>query len=125
MKKDWPARWLRDKLDYVAGDIGLFEAALTHRSASGRNSERLEFLGDAVLNLLVAEQLYRRFGDASEGEGPCGSPRGAERGRWGSVMASTRGHTCCVHPQGPFSCLNSARFGIAFGALGAAGTSMR
>ena len=48
MKKDWPARWLRDKLDYVAGDIGLFEAALTHRSASGRNSERLEFLGDAV-----------------------------------------------------------------------------
>lgn len=68
MKKDWPARWLRDKLDYVAGDIGLFEAALTHRSASGRNSERLEFLGDAVLNLLVAEQLYRRFGDASEGD---------------------------------------------------------
>jgi ribonuclease-3 len=68
VKKDWPARWLRDKLDYVAGDIGLFEAALTHRSASGRNSERLEFLGDAVLNLLVAEQLYRRFGDASEGD---------------------------------------------------------
>lgn len=47
----------------------LFEAAFTHRSAPGRvNNERLEFLGDAVLNLLVAEMLYRRFPRADEGD---------------------------------------------------------
>jgi ribonuclease III len=46
----------------------LFVAALTHRSASGRNNERLEFLGDAVLNLVIAQHLYLAFPEASEGD---------------------------------------------------------
>ena len=65
---DWPAAWVRDKLAYEPRDLSLFVAALTHRSASGRNNERLEFLGDAVLNLVVAEHLYRAFPECTEGD---------------------------------------------------------
>jgi|SRR5580698_4143782 ribonuclease-3 len=65
---DWPARWLKEKLGYEPRDLDLFKAALTHRSVSGANNERLEFLGDAVLNLLIAEHLYRAFPTASEGD---------------------------------------------------------
>ena len=46
----------------------LLERALTHRSAGGDHNERLEFLGDAVLGFLVSEELFRRFGDACEGD---------------------------------------------------------
>ena len=53
----------------------LLSEALTHRSytrgaagTGGRSYERLEFLGDAALDLIVAEELYRRFPDYSEGE---------------------------------------------------------
>lgn len=45
----------------------LLDEALTHRSAGRRNNERLEFLGDAVLNFLIADALYRRVPDADEG----------------------------------------------------------
>lgn len=45
----------------------LLSEALTHRSAGRPNNERLEFLGDAVLNLLIAEALYHRVPDADEG----------------------------------------------------------
>ena len=63
------ARWLRERLGVEPREPGLFEAALTHRSAPGRiNNERLEFLGDAVLNMLVAELLFARFPAASEGD---------------------------------------------------------
>src|SRR5262245_49189219 len=65
---DWPAPWLRERLAYEPRDLSLFAAALTHRSASGRNNERLEFLGDAVLNLVVAEHLFRAFPDCTEGD---------------------------------------------------------
>ncbi|HEX7417200.1 MAG TPA: ribonuclease III, partial [Steroidobacteraceae bacterium] len=41
---------------------------LTHRSAAGPNNERLEFLGDAVLNLLVAQHLFRSYPDVDEGD---------------------------------------------------------
>lgn len=47
--------------------IGLAEQALTHRSASARNNERLEFLGDAILNFLVAESLFSHFPNTDEG----------------------------------------------------------
>lgn len=65
---DWPARWLRERLGYEARDLALFRAALTHRSATGPNNERLEFLGDAVLNLVIAQHLYGRFPRAAEGD---------------------------------------------------------
>jgi ribonuclease III len=63
-----PVRWLREALGYEPRDAALFAAALTHRSAAGPNNERLEFLGDAVLNLVVAHHLYGRFPEASEGD---------------------------------------------------------
>lgn len=65
---DWPRRWLTKVLSHELRDIELYRAALTHRSASGRNNERLEFLGDAVLNLLAGELLYERFPLAPEGD---------------------------------------------------------
>ena len=60
--------WLQDKLHYEFDDARLFEQALTHRSASGANNERLEFLGDAVLDFVISEALYRDYPDASEGD---------------------------------------------------------
>jgi ribonuclease-3 len=65
---DWPVRWVRERLGYEPRDASLFVAALTHRSASGRNNERLEFLGDAVLNLAIARHLYLVFPTATEGD---------------------------------------------------------
>lgn len=46
----------------------LLTQALTHRSCGARNNERLEFLGDAVVNLVMADALYLRFPELSEGE---------------------------------------------------------
>jgi ribonuclease-3 len=48
-------------------DAALLHQALTHRSAGSPHNERLEFLGDALLNLIVAEQLYLRWPRADEG----------------------------------------------------------
>ncbi|MEO5566079.1 MAG: ribonuclease III family protein, partial [Luteimonas sp.] len=48
-------------------DPGLLRQAFTHRSAGSPHNERLEFLGDALLNLIVAEQLYLRWPKADEG----------------------------------------------------------
>jgi ribonuclease-3 len=48
-------------------DGALLRQALTHRSAGSPHNERLEFLGDALLNLIVAEQLYQRWPRADEG----------------------------------------------------------
>ncbi|MCC7462582.1 MAG: ribonuclease III [Gammaproteobacteria bacterium] len=64
---NWPADWLRSRLGHEARAPELFAAALTHRSATGTNNERLEFLGDAVLNLIAAEHLYEHFPRADEG----------------------------------------------------------
>ena len=54
-------------LGHEFSDPSLFEQALTHRSAGARNNERLEFLGDAILNFVVADALYRSTPDAKEG----------------------------------------------------------
>jgi ribonuclease-3 len=59
--------WLLEVLGFSPLDLRLFETALTHRSASGSNNERLEFLGDAVLSVLVAEHLFEHYVDADEG----------------------------------------------------------
>jgi ribonuclease III len=64
----WPAAWVRERLGYEPHDLALFRAALTHRSAPGTNNERLEFLGDAVVNLAIAQRLYQAFPRATEGE---------------------------------------------------------
>lgn len=62
------SEWLRDALGYECRDAALLEAALTHRSAGGPHNERLEFLGDAVLNCVVAMLVFREFGAADEGD---------------------------------------------------------
>jgi len=49
-------------------DEGLLKQALTHRSKSSTNYERLEFLGDSVLGFIVSAELYRRYPELSEGE---------------------------------------------------------
>lgn len=51
---------------HVFADPALLARALTHRSAGSPHYERLEFLGDALLNLIVAEQLYARWPKADE-----------------------------------------------------------
>jgi ribonuclease III len=63
---DGPA-WLERELGYRFKDEQLLDRALTHRSAGSRHNERLEYLGDAVLSLVVAEALYQRVPDAPEG----------------------------------------------------------
>lgn len=59
---------LMQKLGYQFTDVALLEAALTHRSMHIINNERLEFLGDSLLNFLIAEKLYRTCQQASEGD---------------------------------------------------------
>lgn len=49
-------------------DLKLFEQALTHRSANSKNNERLEYLGDAILSFVIAEELFNRFPQAKEGK---------------------------------------------------------
>jgi ribonuclease-3 len=56
-------------IEYQFIDHALLEQALTHRSVSKSiNNERLEFLGDSVLSLVITEYLYRKFPDISEGK---------------------------------------------------------
>lgn len=55
-------------LGHAFSDDSLLDQALTHRSAGRRNNERLEFLGDALLNLIVAEYIYEQHPRASEGD---------------------------------------------------------
>lgn len=62
------AEWLLDVFGYQCHDLHIFESALTHRSAGGQHNERLEFLGDAVLNCVTADVLYRYFPQSPEGE---------------------------------------------------------
>ncbi len=60
--------WLDKTLHYRFDDTDLLEQALTHRSADGRNNERLEFLGDAVLDFVISEALFELRPDAPEGD---------------------------------------------------------
>jgi len=59
---------LEKVIGYTFADGDLLVRALTHRSFSSFNNERLEFLGDAVLNFVIARSLFDRFPDATEGE---------------------------------------------------------
>lgn len=59
---------LLNRLGCEFSDFTLAERALTHRSFEGPNNERLEFLGDSILNFIIAEELYQRFPRAQEGD---------------------------------------------------------
>src|SRR5471030_1075852 len=56
------------KLGYQFINAKLFKLALTHRSSNDENNERLEFLGDSIVNFVIAEALYQQFPRAQEGE---------------------------------------------------------
>lgn len=59
---------LQARLGHVFSDPDLLRQALTHRSYSVNNNERLEFLGDGVLNCVMGALLYERFSDLREGQ---------------------------------------------------------
>ncbi len=59
---------LEKKLGYQFQQVELLETALTHRSASARNNERLEFLGDGLLNCIIAAALFNARVDLPEGD---------------------------------------------------------
>ena len=59
---------LEKSIKYKFKDISLLELAMTHRSHSGKNNERLEFLGDSILNFIVADLLFQKFTDLDEGD---------------------------------------------------------
>lgn len=59
---------LERKLGHSFKNQDLMVLALTHRSFAGRNNERLEFLGDAILNFVAGEALFARFPQAREGQ---------------------------------------------------------
>lgn len=61
------AGFIRDQLGHEPGDIRLFELALTHSSVGGGSYERLEFLGDRVLGMVIARALYERYPNEPEG----------------------------------------------------------
>lgn len=63
-----PPEALQDRLGYRFLDGALLDRALTHRSFGASHNERLEFLGDGVLDCAIAEALYRRFPDLPEGK---------------------------------------------------------
>ena len=62
------ARWAERRLEYRFTDPHLLEQALTHRSAGRLNNERLEFLGDALLNFTIARELFHLRADDTEGD---------------------------------------------------------
>ena len=64
---DKTATWLKRSLDYEFKNIQLLKQALTHRSAPGINNERLEYLGDAVLDFVISEVVYLQRPHATEG----------------------------------------------------------
>ena len=61
------AAFVRDKLNHEPKDLRLFELALTHSSVGRDSYERLEFLGDRVLGIVIANALYQRYPNEPEG----------------------------------------------------------
>lgn len=60
-------KFVRQQLGYQPNDMALFELAFTHSSVSRDSYERLEFLGDRVLGMVIANALYRRYPNEPEG----------------------------------------------------------
>ena len=63
-----PGKQLHKRLKYQFNDAELLHAALTHRSAGAHNNERLEFLGDSILNFVVASRIFHLRPDYHEGQ---------------------------------------------------------
>ena len=61
------AGFVRDKLGHEPRDLSLFALAITHSSVGGPSYERLEFLGDRVLGMVIARALYQRYPKEPEG----------------------------------------------------------
>ena len=61
-------RRLVDRLGYHFKDLSLVETALSHRSVGAHNNERLEFLGDSIVNFIIGEALFQQFPQCREGE---------------------------------------------------------
>ncbi|MCC4265674.1 ribonuclease III [Oceanimonas baumannii] len=59
---------LQNKLGHTFNDEALLVRALTHRSAGSRHNERLEFLGDSILSMVIADALFHRFPKVNEGD---------------------------------------------------------
>jgi len=59
---------LASQLGHQFSDQKLLKTALTHRSFGSPNNERLEFLGDGILDCVIAAALYQRFADLPEGD---------------------------------------------------------
>ncbi|MBC8513319.1 MAG: ribonuclease III [Candidatus Thioglobus sp.] len=59
---------LQKNISYQFKDINLLKQALTHRSVSKKNNERLEFLGDSVLGCVISLEIYQRFPLIDEGQ---------------------------------------------------------
>jgi len=59
---------LQKNIDYKFNNIDLLKQSLTHRSVGKQNNERLEFLGDSVLGLIISRELYQRFPLIDEGQ---------------------------------------------------------
>jgi len=55
-------------IGYSFKDVSLIDLALTHKSLSSKNNERLEFLGDAIINLYISERLFNSYSDLDEGK---------------------------------------------------------
>jgi len=58
---------LQQRINYQFANESLLETALTHRSFSSTNNERLEFLGDSLLGVTISQQLFKQFPDVKEG----------------------------------------------------------
>ncbi|GHA08311.1 ribonuclease III [Oceanisphaera arctica] len=59
---------LQKKLGHTFNDENMLIRALTHRSAGARHNERLEFLGDSLLSMVIADALFHRFPKVNEGD---------------------------------------------------------
>jgi len=68
MSKDSDLKKLELLLNYQFQTTGSLKEALTHRSAAAKNNERLEFLGDSILNFVIAADLFKRYPKSSEGD---------------------------------------------------------
>ena len=68
MAQDNALTSLSRHLEYTFKNAALLTEALTHRSAAAVNNERLEFLGDGILNFIIAARLYQQYPDMQEGD---------------------------------------------------------